>query len=55
MVWGPEDPIAVPAMAEHLVATRTDATLTWIDGAGHYPMVESPEAFLAAVDAALTD
>ena len=55
VVWGPEDPIAVPAMAEHLVATRTDATLTWIDGAGHYPMVESPEAFLAAVDAALTD
>ena len=40
-------------MAERLVAARPDATLTWIDGAGHYPMVEDPEAFLAAVESAL--
>jgi pimeloyl-ACP methyl ester carboxylesterase len=53
VIWGPEDPIAVAGMAERLVATRPDAALTWIDGAGHYPMVEDPQAFLAAVDAAL--
>ena len=41
-------------MAEQLVERRPDATLTWIDGAGHYPQVEVPEAFLAALDAALS-
>jgi pimeloyl-ACP methyl ester carboxylesterase len=49
VVWGPEDPIAVAAMAERLVAARPDATRAWVDGAGHYPMVEDPDAFLAAV------
>ncbi len=53
VVWGPLDPIAVAAMAELLVDRRPDASLTWIDGAGHYPGVESPEAYLAAIDAAL--
>ena len=53
VVWGPEDPIAVAAMAERLVTARPDATLTWIDGAGHYPQLEDPEAWLAAVEAAL--
>ncbi len=49
VVWGPEDPIAVAAMAERLVGARSDATLAWVDGAGHYPMVEDPDGFLAAV------
>lgn len=49
VAWGPEDPIAVAAMAERLVAARPDATLAWLDGAGHYPMVEDPERYLAAV------
>ena len=49
VVWGPLDPIAVAAMPERLVAARPDASLLWVDGAGHYPMVEDPEAFLAAV------
>lgn len=49
VVWGPEDPIAVAEMADRLVATRPDATRVWVDGAGHYPMVEDPDAFLAAV------
>jgi len=48
VVWGPEDPIAVAGMAERLVAARPDATLAWVAGAGHYPMLEDPEAFLAA-------
>lgn len=49
VAWGPEDPIAVAAMAERLVAARPDATLAWVDGTGHYPMVEDPERYLAAV------
>jgi pimeloyl-ACP methyl ester carboxylesterase len=53
VIWGPLDPIAVAAMAEQLVERRPDATLTWIDGAGHYPQVEAPEEFAAAVDLAL--
>jgi len=49
VAWGPEDPIEVAAMAERLADARPDATLAWVEGAGHYPMVEDPEAFLAAV------
>ncbi len=54
VIWGPEDPIAVAAMAEQLVAARPDATLTWIDGAGHFPQLESPREFVAAIDGVLT-
>lgn len=53
VVWGPEDPIAGAAMADRLVHARPDAGLTWIDGAGHYPQIEAPEAFLAAVEGGL--
>lgn len=53
VVWGPEDPIAVAAMATRLAEARPDATLRWIEGAGHYPQIEEPEQFLAAVEDAL--
>ncbi len=49
VVWGPDDPVAVAPMADRLAATCPGATLSWVLGAGHYPMVEDPEAFLAAV------
>jgi len=49
VVWGDQDPVAVYAMAERFVATRTDAQLTTLEGVGHYPMVEAPERFAAAV------
>jgi hypothetical protein len=52
VIWGPEDPIAVPAMAERLASTRPDATLTWIPNTGHYPQLEDPAAWLAAVTTA---
>jgi pimeloyl-ACP methyl ester carboxylesterase len=55
IVWGPEDPIAVAAIAERLKQVRPDATLRWIEGAGHYPQIEELEAFTAAVTAALSD
>lgn len=50
VLWGPEDPIAVAAMADRLVAARPDAELRWIDGAGHYPQIEDPVAYLAALE-----
>jgi pimeloyl-ACP methyl ester carboxylesterase len=49
VVWGTDDPIAVTAMAERLVGVVPGATLHRLDGVGHYPMVEAPERFLAAV------
>jgi pimeloyl-ACP methyl ester carboxylesterase len=51
IVWGLDDPIAVPSMVETLLAARPDATVIRLDGVGHYPMVEAPERFL---DAALS-
>ena len=53
IVWGPLDPIAVAPMADRLLATRPDAALRWIDGAGHYPQLEAPDAFCEAVTTAL--
>lgn len=53
VLWGPLDPIAVAAMTDRLLAARPDATRTWIDGAGHYPQNEAPDAYVAAVIAAL--
>ncbi|HLN17187.1 MAG TPA: alpha/beta hydrolase [Acidimicrobiales bacterium] len=53
VVWGSEDPIAVRQMAERLHGVRPDAPLRLLDGVGHYPMVESPDAFVAAVLAGL--
>jgi pimeloyl-ACP methyl ester carboxylesterase len=53
IVWGTDDPIAVAPMATRLQGARPDAQLTWLEGVGHYPMVESPSAFLDAVAPAL--
>jgi len=53
IVWGVDDPIAVVAMAERLHAARPDAGRALLDGVGHYPMIEAPEQFVAAVETAL--
>ena len=49
VVWGLDDPIAVPSMVDTLVAARPDATAVRLDGVGHYPMIESPRRYLDAV------
>lgn len=49
IVWGELDPVAVHAMATTLVGARPGTPLTTLDGVGHYPMVEAPERFAAAV------
>jgi pimeloyl-ACP methyl ester carboxylesterase len=53
IVWGDADPIAVWAMAERLHAARPDSTLVRLRDVGHYPMLEAPNGFAAAVDHAL--
>jgi pimeloyl-ACP methyl ester carboxylesterase len=53
VIWGDLDPIAVYPMVEKLQAARRDATVHRLDGVGHYPMVESPTRFNAALAAAL--
>ena len=40
-------------MATRLHEVRPDARLTWLEGVGHYPMLEAPSAFLDAVGPAL--
>jgi pimeloyl-ACP methyl ester carboxylesterase len=53
VVWGLDDPIAVPSMVDTLLTARPDATALRLDGVGHYPMVEAPGRFLDAVLPAL--
>jgi pimeloyl-ACP methyl ester carboxylesterase len=49
IVWGLDDPIAVPSMVETLLAARPDATVARLEGVGYYPMVEAPARFLTAI------
>jgi pimeloyl-ACP methyl ester carboxylesterase len=49
VVWGLDDPIAVPSMVDTLLAARPDATAVRLDAVGHYPMVEAPQRYLEAV------
>lgn len=53
IVWGLDDPIAVPSMVDTLLAARPDATATRLAGVGHYPMIEAPHRFLGAALAGL--
>jgi pimeloyl-ACP methyl ester carboxylesterase len=53
VIWGDLDPIAVWPMVERLHSLRTDATVHRLDGVGHYPMVEAPGRFGAALLRAL--
>ena len=53
VIWGDLDPVAVWPMAERISTVRADAKLDRLDGVGHYPMVENPPRFNAALEAAL--
>lgn len=54
VVWGADDPIAIVAMTDELRRARPDADVTILEGVGHYPMIESPTAFAAAVTRSLS-
>ena len=53
VVWGLDDPIAVSSMTTRLQRARPDAALHLLAGVGHYPMIESPDTFAAAIEAAI--
>jgi pimeloyl-ACP methyl ester carboxylesterase len=55
IVWGTVDPIAVAAMASRFKERRPDSALRWMEGVGHYPMLEAPGDFVAHVEAALSE
>ncbi len=42
---GRADTVALPAMAEHVLATCPTAEGSWYDGVGHVPHLEEPERF----------
>ncbi len=53
IIWAQQDPVAVAAMGDQLLERRPDATITRLDGIGHYPMIEDPSRFGAALAAAI--
>ncbi len=49
VLWGDRDPVAVPAIAEAVAGECPTAELEWLEGLGHYPMVEDPDRWSTAV------
>ncbi len=55
MVWGADDRITPPAVAERVRARIPGAQLVLLRRCGHAPMIEQPQAFAAVVRAWLED
>ncbi len=55
MVLGASDKLITRAYGETFRAGIRDARLAVIDDAGHFPMVEQPEQFTAAIEPFLSD
>jgi pimeloyl-ACP methyl ester carboxylesterase len=49
VLWGRRDPVALPAVALRLAGEIPGARLTWLEELGHYPMLEAPDRWSAAV------
>lgn len=54
VLWARQDPVAVAAIGEKLTeilsrSGQADPETTWLEDAGHFPMLEQPEAFADAV------
>ena len=45
LIWGKDDKITPPEVANEFHALLPDSELTWIDQCGHAPMMEQPEDF----------
>ncbi|MGH8493244.1 MAG: alpha/beta fold hydrolase [Moraxellaceae bacterium] len=48
LLWGDRDPVGIPRVAEFVHSLMPQAKLTWLEGVGHYPMLEAPERFSSA-------
>ncbi len=49
LVWGKNDLITPPAVAESFLKLLPNAQLEWIDKCGHAPMMEHPSSFMKLV------
>jgi pimeloyl-ACP methyl ester carboxylesterase len=49
LIWGEHDGIVAPAYGKAYAEAIPGATLKVVPGAGHYPQLEQPEAFMAAL------
>ncbi|MDD3458078.1 MAG: alpha/beta hydrolase [Weeksellaceae bacterium] len=45
LIWGKQDNVTPPEVAEEFKEEISDSTLYWIDKCGHAPMMEHPEKF----------
>lgn len=54
LIWGKQDTITPPHVAEEFHQKMPDADLFWIDKCGHAPMMEHPQQFNDMLDAWLT-
>lgn len=50
LIWGKNDTITPPEVAEEFNTKLPDASLFWIDQCGHAPMMEHPEEFNAILE-----
>lgn len=50
LIWGKNDIITPPDVAEEFKNLLPDSSLYWIDECGHAPMMEHPEAFNEILD-----
>jgi pimeloyl-ACP methyl ester carboxylesterase len=51
LIWGKNDTITPPEVAEEFHKGFPDSDLFWIDQCGHAPMMEHPDAFNEILDA----
>ena len=51
LIWGRNDIITPPEVAEEFHAGFPDSDLFWIDECGHAPMMEHPKQFNTILDA----
>jgi pimeloyl-ACP methyl ester carboxylesterase len=51
ILWGRQDSIAVEAIAQQLERECPESSLEWLEGVGHYPMLEAPAAWAGCVEA----
>jgi pimeloyl-ACP methyl ester carboxylesterase len=52
-IWGPEDPVSGVHMLERIRERCAQATVVELDGIGHWPLLEDPEAVAEAAEAFL--
>jgi len=54
IIWGKNDNVTPPEVAEEFNSLLPDSDLFWIDKCGHAAMMEHPEEFNSILDAWLT-